>query len=131
MSFVITVPDLVGAAAQDLAGIGSTISAANAAAATNTEAVFAAGADEVSAAVAAVFSSYARSYQALSAQAAAFHEQFVQVLAAGAGSYSAADAASAASIASPLLNAINAPFLAATGRPLIGNGANATTPGGN
>ncbi len=37
----------------------------------------------------------------------------MQALTAGAGSYAAAEAASAASITSPLLDAINAPFLAA------------------
>ncbi len=52
-------------------------------------ALLAAGADEVSAAVAAVFSSYAQQYQALSAAAAAFHDQFVRALAAGAGAYAA------------------------------------------
>ncbi|WP_415624146.1 PE family protein, partial [Mycobacterium intermedium] len=124
MSFVTAVPDLMAAAATDLAGIGSTIGAANAAAAGHIEAVVAAGADEVSAAVAAVFGAYAESYRAVSAQAVLFHDQFVQALTAGAGSYAAAEAATAASITSPLLNAINAPFLAATGRPLIGNGAN-------
>ncbi|WP_176357762.1 PE family protein, partial [Mycobacterium persicum] len=91
MAFVIAVPDFMAAVATDLAGIGSTISAANAAAAGNIEAVLAAGADEVSAAVAAVFGAHALSYQAVSAQAAVFHDQFVQALTAGAGSYAAAD----------------------------------------
>ncbi|ORA24838.1 PE family protein, partial [Mycobacterium angelicum] len=121
---MIAVPEWMAAAGTDLAGIGSAIGAANAAAAGNIEAVLAAGADEVSAAVAAVFGAHAQSYQTVSAQAAVFHDQFVRALTAGAGSYAAAEAASAASITSPLLNAINAPFVAATGRPLIGNGAN-------
>jgi hypothetical protein len=43
MSFVITAPELRAAAAHDLAGIGSTINAANAAAAAPTSAVLAAG----------------------------------------------------------------------------------------
>ncbi|MGV7725554.1 PE family protein, partial [Mycobacterium kansasii] len=67
MSFVIAVPELMAAAATDLAGIGSTIGAANAAAAGNVESVLAAGADEVSAAVAAVFGAHAQSYRAVSA----------------------------------------------------------------
>lgn len=123
MSFVVTIPEALAAVATDLAGIGSTIGTANAAAAVPTTTVLAAAADEVSAAMAALFSGHAQAYQALSAQAALFHEQFVRALTAGAGSYAAAEAASAASITSPLLDAINAPFLAALGRPLIGNGA--------
>ncbi|WP_139836690.1 PE family protein, partial [Mycobacterium szulgai] len=124
MWLVIAAPEWMAAAAGDMAGIGSTIGAANGAAAANIEAVLAAGADEVSVAVATVFGAHAQAYRAVSAQAAVFHDQFVQALTAGAESYAAAEAASAASITSPLLNAINAPFLAATGRPLIGNGAN-------
>ncbi|MEK2533918.1 PE family protein, partial [Mycobacterium tuberculosis] len=86
-------------------------------------AVLAAGADQVSVAIAAAFGAHGQAYQALGAQAATFHIQFVQALTAGAGSYAAAEAARAASITSPLLDAINAPFLAALGRPLIVNGA--------
>ncbi|MGB9304544.1 MAG: PE family protein, partial [Mycobacterium sp.] len=114
MSFVIAVPDLMADAATDLASIGWAMSAANAAAAAPTEVLLAAGADEVSAAIAAVFGAHGQSYQALSAQAAAFHDQFVQALAAGAGSYAATEAASASPIQA-LLNAINTPFLTALG----------------
>ncbi|WP_152408445.1 PE family protein, partial [Mycobacterium tuberculosis] len=78
MSFVIAAPEAIAAAATDLASIGSTIGAANAAAAANTTAVLAAGADQVSVAIAAAFGAHGQ---------------------------------------------INAPFLAALGRPLIGNGA--------
>lgn len=49
MQFVIAAPEFVAAAATDLANIGSTISAANVAAAAPTSGVLAAGADEVSA----------------------------------------------------------------------------------
>ncbi|WP_152313374.1 PE family protein, partial [Mycobacterium tuberculosis] len=87
MSFVVTIPEALAAVATDLAGIGSTIGTANAAAAVPTTTVLAA-ADEVSAAMAALFSGHAQAYQALSAQAALFHEQFVRALTAGAGSYS-------------------------------------------
>ncbi len=107
MSFVSVAPEIVVAAATDLAGIGSAISAANAAAAAPTTAVLAAGADEVSAAIAALFSGHAQAYQALSAQAAAFHQQFVQTLAGGAGAYAAAEA----QVEQQLLAAINAPTL--------------------
>ncbi len=112
MSFVSVAPEIVVAAATDLAGIGSAISAANAAAAAPTTAVLAAGADEVSAAIAALFSGHAQAYQALSAQAAAFHQQFVQTLAGGAGAYAAAEA----QVEQQLLAAINAPTQALLGR---------------
>ncbi|CRH15832.1 PE-PGRS family protein [Mycobacterium tuberculosis] len=82
---MIAAPEAIAAAATDLASIGSTIGAANAAAAANTTAVLAAGADQVSVAIAAAFGAHGQAYQALSAQAATFHIQFVQALTAGAG----------------------------------------------
>lgn len=85
MSFVIAVPEFLSAAATDLANLGSTISAANAAASIPTTGVLAAGADDVSAAIAALFGAHAQAYQTISAQAATFHAQFVQTLSAGAG----------------------------------------------
>src|SRR5450631_3470568 len=113
MSFVIAQPDLVATAATNLANIGSAITEANAAAAGQTTAVLAAGADEVSAAVAALFGAHAQSYQALSAEAVAFHQQFVQLMNSGASAYASTEAANAAATANPwqvlqqnLLNAI-------------------------
>src|ERR1700722_6196991 len=96
MSYGSAAPDVIAAATTDLANIGSTIKAANAVAALPTTGLAAAGADEVSAAVGALFGSHAQAYQALSAQAAAFHDRFVQALTAGAGSYASAEAANAA-----------------------------------
>jgi hypothetical protein len=131
MSFVFAVPDVVSTAATDLAGIGSTLSQANSAAAAETTQVLAAGSDEVSAAVAALFAAHGQGYQALSAQVAAFHDQFVQALKAGAGAYAGTEAANAAAAANPwqmlqqdVLGAINTPTELLLGRPLIGNGAN-------
>jgi hypothetical protein len=72
MSFVFAVPDVVSTAATDLASIGTTLTQANSAAAAQTTEVLAAGADEVSAAVAAFFGAHAQGYQALSAQARRF-----------------------------------------------------------
>ncbi|SPM28020.1 Mycobacterium terramassiliense ORFan [Mycobacterium terramassiliense] len=95
MSFVIAAPETVAAAASDLARIGSTISAANAAAAAPTASVLPAAADEVSAAISSSFGSYAQRYQALSAQVAAVHNEFVQLLRGGAQQYAAAEAANA------------------------------------
>lgn len=125
MSFVIAVPEFLSAAATDLANLGSTISAANAAASIPTTGVLAAGADDVSAAIAALFGAHAQAYQTISAQAATFHAQFVQTLSAGAGAYANAEAAN---VQQSLLNAINAPTQALLGRPLIGDGADGTAP---
>ncbi|ARG60707.1 PE family protein [Mycobacterium kansasii] len=125
MSYLIVAPESILATASSLSSIGSTITSANAAAAPATLEVLAAGADEVSAAIAVLFSEHARDYQALSAHAAAFHEQFVRALTTGGGAYAAAEAAN---VQQSLLAVINAPTLALLGRPLIGNGA-AGTPG--
>ncbi|OOK81956.1 PE family protein [Mycobacterium kansasii] len=123
MSYLIVAPESILATASSLSSIGSTITSANAAAAPATLEVLAAGADEVSAAIAVLFSEHARDYQALSAHAAAFHEQFVRALTTGGGAYAAAEAAN---VQQSLLAVINAPTLALLGRPLIGNGAAGT-----
>ncbi len=127
MSFVLIAPEFVTAAAGDLTNLGSSISAANASAASATTQVLAAGADEVSARIAALFGGFGLEYQAISAQVAAYHQRFVQALSTGAGAYASAEAAAAEQI---VLGVINAPTQALLGRPLIGDGANATTPGG-
>jgi hypothetical protein len=93
MSFVTVGPEFVGQAAGQLENIGSALSAANAAATSTTRVVPAAG-DEVSAAIASLFSSHAQEYQALSAQVATFHSRFVSLLNAGAGSYISTEIAS-------------------------------------
>ena len=120
MSHVVAIPEMLASAATDLERIGSTLSAANAAAAAPTTAVEAAAEDEVSAAIASLLSRHAQEFQTLSSHAAAFHSQFSQALTTAGNRYAAAEAANA----NPLLAAINAPTEALTGRPLIGNGAN-------
>lgn len=62
MSFVIAAPEVMAAAATDLANIGSSISAASAAAAGPTMGILAAGADEVSVAISACLWSSAVSW---------------------------------------------------------------------
>jgi len=96
MSYVIATPEMIASAASDVANIGSTLNAANAAAVAPTVAVLPAAADEVSASIANLFSAHAVEYQALVGRAAAFHEQFMQNLTAGAGSYVGAEAANVA-----------------------------------
>ncbi|OBK11049.1 PE family protein [Mycobacterium asiaticum] len=122
MSFFNAVPDAVQLAAADLAGIGSTIKGANATAAVSTTAIPAAASDQVSAAVAALYSGYARGYQALGTQVAAFHEQFVRALGASASTYALAEAANAAAVQNPLQHLaqlVNAPIEAAAGHPAV------------
>ena len=70
MSYVIAAPDMLATVAADPQGIRSALSAANAAALAPTSGVLAAGADEVSTALASLFSGHGGVYQALSAQAA-------------------------------------------------------------
>jgi PE family len=96
MSFVTTQPELLGEAAGNLQGIGSAMAAGNSAAAAPTTGVIPAAADEVSALTAAQFAAHAQMYQAVSAQAAAIHEMFVNTLNVSAGSYAATEAANAA-----------------------------------
>ena len=95
MSLLDVTPQLLASAAADLRGIGSTLDAAHAAAAAPTTGLLAAGADEVSAAVAALFSGHGQAFQELGGQAGAFHAQFVQALSSAEGAYAAAEATNA------------------------------------
>src|SRR5689334_4606121 len=94
MSLVIA-PEWVQAAAQELEEIRSALVEAAAAAAAPTTAVVPAAADEVSAAVAAMLDNLGQEYQLLSAQAQAFHAEFVNALTASAGSYLGTEIANA------------------------------------
>ena len=78
MSYLVAAPEFLASAATDLSSIGSNLSAAHAAAAAPTTGVLAAAEDEVSAGIAELFSAHGQGFQALGAQAAAFHEQFVR-----------------------------------------------------
>ena len=95
MSFVTTQPEMLSTAAGNLASIGSALTARNAAAAAPTIGVVPAAADEVSAVTAAQFAMHGQMYQAVSAQAAAIHDQFVAMLGSSAASYAATEAANA------------------------------------
>jgi triacylglycerol lipase len=104
MSYVIAATELMSAAATDLATIGSDLSAAHAAAAPATTGIVAAAQDEVSSAIAALFSAHGQGFQALGAQATAFHDQFVAVAKSGAGSYASTEAANLAGLGNTLLS---------------------------
>lgn len=127
MSFVVAVPEFLTEAASGLSNIGSALQAANAAAAAPTATVLAAGNDEVSEAVAAMFAAHAQGYQRLSAQVASFHNQFVALMNTGATQYAMGEAANVSplqAVEQQLLGVINTPTQLLLGRPLIGNGAN-------
>ena len=116
MSFVNVAPEFVEAAAHDLAGIGSSLGEATHFAAASTTSIAAAGADEVSAAIAALFGSHGQEFQALSAQAAAFHDEFVGLMKSGSGAYLGSEVANAEQM---LGGALHAPAQA------LGGGASA------
>ncbi len=133
MTYLTAQPQIIAAVAADVEGIGSAISAANAAAAGRTSGLLAPAADEVSTAVTKLFGAYGRGYQAVVAQAAAFHNEFTQALAAGGSAYANAEGANAAAVGgtlgslnasahvlSPLVTPISAEltlFLGPTGNP--------------
>src|ERR1700730_8399028 len=125
MTFLIAAPPTVAATATELAGIGSALSVAHAAAAIPTTALLPAAGDEVSGAIASLFSGYAKVYQSLNAQAETLPQQFVQALDGAGRTYVAAAPANASrwqTLEQDVLGLINAPTDAVLGRPLIGNG---------
>jgi hypothetical protein len=144
MSFIQVLPEMVEAATHDLANIRSTLTETTAAAAGPTTSLAAAARDEVSEAVATLFGNVGQEFQALSAQAQAFHQQFENLLSAGANMYTDAEAAAEqmlqsatgtpiASVTSGITNAANAiaaPYenlVAETGASLQGIGSLLTT----
>jgi hypothetical protein len=122
MSLLSIAPEFVSQAAADLEGIGSALGSANAAAAGSTTGVLAPAADEVSLAITGLFGAHAEQYQALSAQAARFHSQFVSILNSAAGTYLSTEVENAQQ---SLVNAVGAPSKALLGEPSIGTGAGA------
>jgi PE family len=78
-----------------LQGIGSSMSAQNAATAAPATGVVAAATDEVSELTAAQFVTHVQMYQAVRAQATAIDKVFVNMLGTYAGSYAATEAANA------------------------------------
>jgi PE family len=125
MSHVSATPQALADAAGNLAAIASTISKANTTAAAGTAGVKAPGGDSVSAFVSALFAVHAQAYQAAGAQAAYYHDLFVQTLRAGAGSYASAEAANASQL-EKVPGMVSAASQTFAGH-LIGHGANGAT----
>ena len=96
MSFVSAQPDVLSAAAGNLAGFGDAMAGHNAAAAAPTTGLAPAASDIVSAMTAAQFGQHGLAYQQIAAQAAQVHEQLVAALRSGAGAYALTEAANAA-----------------------------------
>ena len=126
MAYLTTQPQIMATAAADVEEIGSAISAARAAAGSRIAALLAPAADEVSAAVTKLFGAYGDAYQAVLKQAAAFHGEFTQALAAAGNAYANAERANAAAIGAttgatvPSFTPINADLtliLGGTGNP--------------
>jgi hypothetical protein len=125
MQYVITAPEMLASTAANVDEIGSAISAANANAVGRTTGLLAAAEDEVSAAVAKLFGGYGQEYQAVLTQAAAFHSQFTQALAAAGNAYAKSEATNAALVngrVSSALNALGAPVQTLLGGAPTGGG---------
>lgn len=113
MSFVVAAPEAVTTAATNLAGIGSNLREATAAAAGQTTAITSAAADDVSLALSELFGTYGQQFQSLSDEAAAFHKEFVSLLNGGAATYLGAEITNAQQV-------MTASGAAAATDPLLG-----------
>jgi hypothetical protein len=124
MSYVLTTPEMLAAAATDVGNIGSAISTASSNAAGPTTGLLPAAEDEVSTAIAKLFGAYGREYQAVVSQAATFHNEFTQALAAAGNAYLEAEAANSAPMSGPsnALNTITAPVQMLFGQTAVTGG---------
>ncbi len=95
MSFVTTEPEALAAAAGQIHSIGAMMSAENSTAAAPTVGVTPAAADQVSALTATQFALHAQMYRAVSAQADALQQLFVNTLSQNAASYAGTETANA------------------------------------
>lgn len=121
MSVLSVAPESLASAAADLESIRAALDTAKAAVAGPTTNLTAAAADEVSAAVATLFTSYGREFQALSARVGTFHQQFVRALSAASSSYLSAESVNAATLqttlAGPLSANVATLIMGGTGNP--------------
>ncbi len=93
MSFVITLPEQLAAAAGTARGNWLSHQRRQFDRGVSYHRVIPAAADEVSAVTASFFASYGQLYQAISAEASMIHQQFVNALGLSANSYAATEAA--------------------------------------
>ena len=124
MSYLLTEPEMLAAAATDMESIGSALDTAATDVAGPTTGLAPAAEDEVSAAVARLFGAYAQEYQAVIAKAEAFHSEFTLALAAAANAYTHAETAATALLSSETpssstsLDPLKALIIGNTGNPL-------------
>jgi hypothetical protein len=119
MSYLVTSPGTLASTAADVERIGSAITAAGGNAAGPTTGLSAAAEDEVSVAITKLFGTYGQEYQAVIAQAAAFHREFTQALAAASNAYAQAEAGAAALLS----NELGPPVQTLLSKTPIGSGA--------
>jgi PE family/PPE-SVP subfamily C-terminal region len=133
MSFLTTIPEELLAAAAQLEGIGTSLTAQNAGAAAPTTTIAPAAADPVSALQAGIFSTYGTLYQQLATEAQSIQQQFVQTLGLSSGTYTATEAANATAAASPFDSIAGFEQNLATflGGPLYSSGGNPLSFSGN
>lgn len=98
VSLVTVTPAALVSAAADLVRIRSGLDAARTAAAAPTTGLMAAAADEVSTAVARLFTEFGEEFHALDTQVGAFHQHFVHALSRAADSYLGAEALHASAL---------------------------------
>lgn len=122
---VVIAQELIASAGADLVNLGDAINAATAAVSKPTSGLLPAAADEVSAAIANLFSEHGQAFQVLSAQTSTYHVRFTRLLNGGVAQYVSAEAAAASPLNS-VLAVINTPTELLLGRPLIGNGTDGT-----
>jgi hypothetical protein len=106
MSFVITHPEALTAAASALESLGTSMAAQDAVAAAPTIGVAPAAADEVSALQATQFTAYGTWYQQVSTQAAAIHQMLVNALGTSASAYGQTESANTAATGSTSLSVL-------------------------
>lgn len=95
-------PQIMAAVAEEVERVGSAIRAANVVTAGLASSLPAAATDEVSQALARLFSEYSQEYQAVAADVEAFHSRFHQALHAAGTAYAQAEAASAKALSEAL-----------------------------
>jgi len=132
MSVLKTIPEELIAAATQLEGIGTSLTAQNAAAAAPTTSIAPPAADQVSALQAGIFSAYGTVYQQIAAEAQAIQQQFTSTLGLSSGTYSSTEAANAAASTAQngFENFLNN-IATVLGGPTTSVGGNPFSPSGN
>jgi PE-PPE domain-containing protein/PE family protein len=122
VAYLIAQPQVMAAAAADVAALHTAINGATAAAASGTTNVAAMAGDEVSEAIKTLFNGFAEEGQAVIAQAAVFHSEFAQALASAGSAYANAEAANFSALTAPLRSAAASLLVDNSAFNVTGNG---------